>query len=338
MILKKLIAECREFGGTDIHIKSNRVVVCRSADNFIKMGARFIPHMTTEKIKEIILKEVILNREEYERIRDFREGMINIDTTCHFSDENIRINIYSDFQGLNVAVRVLPTNIPSMVDLRLPPIVQKFTSLEHGLVVISGPTGSGKTTTIASMLQDIARKAAKHIVTIEEPIEYKLRPERAIVTQREVGLHVGSFAEGLREALRQDPDVILVGELRDADTITTALQAAETGHLVFTTLHAASTSEAIDRFSQFFPAERNHEIRIQLANCLRAVVAQKLFPLANQNSHKQVAAFEVMINTDAIKAVIRSGKTFHLKDYMNLNEGMFTMESSIKGLKNKCLI
>lgn len=331
----------KDISVSDIHFKTGQPV-------FIRKHGKIFPIdndiMDINAIKDILLhrSSINLSYEEEKSIRDFFAGnskatIINIDTTLA-SSTNCRINIYSDSNGLNLAIRILPNKIPAMKELRLPPVVQQFTTLKSGLVVVSGPTGSGKTTTLASILDNISENQAKHIITIEDPIEYHIPSKKSIITQREIYLHVNSFADGLKEALRQDPDIILVGEMRDAETISTAMQAAETGHLVFTTLHAGSTVEAIDRFSQYFDPIRHIEIRQQLANCLQGIVAQKLLKSKNDSISDRVAAFEVLLPTDAIKNTIRTGKSFRLKDYMNRNDGMITMEESIKGLKYKNLI
>lgn len=203
------------------------------------------------------------------------------------------------------------------------------------MVIITGPTGSGKTTTLAALLDAINAESPVHIITIEQPIEYQFQMKRAVISQREVGRDCISFLEGLRASLRQDPDVILIGEMRDAETITTALAAAETGHLVFTTLHSANAVEAIDRLVQYFPATRHQEIRNELANSFLAIAAQKLLPSRNGG---RVAAFEVLLSTDSTKNVIRSSQGFRVQDYMHRDEGMQTMAESIRGLRNKHLI
>ncbi len=339
--LSSLIKHGRKIDATDIHLKSEMPIFYRQYGD-IKILDNDILH--TNNIANLILSgEITLSQDDIKKIKNmslkntYFHHELNIDTTC-MTAPNCRINIYTDINGVNLAIRLLPETIPTMEQLRLPPVVQNFTCLHSGLVVISGPTGSGKTSTLASMLNEIAVNQKKHIITIENPIEYKLKSSQSIVTQREVKAHVMDFADGLKEALRQDPDVIMVGEMRDAETIVTAMQAAETGHLVFTTLHAGDTTEAVDRFSQYFPAERNLEIRNQLANCLQGIVAQKLLPAATQGKFKQVAAFEVLLATDAVKNTIRTGKSFHLKDYMNRMNGMISMAESLAGLKNKNLI
>lgn len=325
----------RKISASDIHIKTGQAILYRCNGQIQK---EYEP-MTIDDIKKLALNgEINLTPADRGRITGFIAGnCLNIDTSCH-GDINCRINIYSDLYGMNLAIRLLPQKIPSMQNLRLPQAIQNFTRFESGLIVISGPTGSGKTSTLAAILNEIATTQQKHIITIEDPIEYRLTSCVSIVTQREVGTHTASFAEGLREALRQDPDIILVGEMRDAETMLTAMQAAETGHLVFSTVHAGNVIEAIDRFSQYFPSERNSEIRAQLANCLQGVVAQKLLKAADNSTYSRVAAFEILLPTDAIKNTIRTGKSFKLKDYMNRADGMVTMEEAIAGLKNKKLL
>lgn len=325
----------RKISASDIHIKTNQAILYRCNGQIQKE----YDLMTIGDIKKLTLNgEIQLTPAERGKITGFIPGnRLNIDTSCH-GDINCRINIYSDLGGINLAIRLLPEKIPTMQELRLPQAIQNFAGLESGLIITSGPTGSGKTSTLAAILNEIATTQQKHIITIEEPIEYRFTSYKSIITQREVGIHTASFADGLREALRQDPDIILVGEMRDAETMLTAMQAAETGHLVFTTLHAGNVIEAIDRFSQYFPAEHNNEIRAQLANCLQGVVAQKLLKAADNSTYSRVAAFEILLPTDAIKNTIRTGKSFKLKDYMSHADGMMTMEESISGLKNKKLL
>ena len=222
-----------------------------------------------------------------------------------------------------------------MQELRIPGPLQDIRHRKHGIVIITGPTGSGKTTTLAALLDAINAESPVHIITIEQPIEYQFQMKRAVISQREVGRDCISFLDGLRASLRQDPDVILIGEMRDDETITTGLAAAETGHLVFTTLHSANVVEAIDRLVQYFPATRHQEIRNELANSFLAIAAQKLLPSRNGG---RVAAFEVLLSTDSTKNVIRSSQGFRVQDYMHRDEGMQTMAESIRGLRNKHLI
>lgn len=327
------IDNAKKLGITDIHIRTGKELIGRKEGKIEKIGNGQV--FSQNNIIEMIEQSKLnLSVEDMAKIK--KAEFTSIDTSCKFC--NARVNVFKDINGIGLAIRILSEDIPSMDALRLPPTVKNFVTYESGLVIISGPTGSGKTTTLASLLNEISKHQQKHIITIEDPVEYKIPSVSAVslVTQRNVGIDCDSFASGLRDALRQDPDVILVGEMRDAETITTAMQAAETGHLVFSTLHASNVVEAVDRFSQYFPAERNSEIRLQLANCLQGIVAQKLLPGADKIN--RVAAFEVMLATDAIRAVIRSGKTYQLRDYMHRDAGMNSMDECIQGLCNKHLI
>lgn len=231
-----------------------------------------------------------------------------------------RCNIFRHSGGTGIAMRLIPSAIPHMNDLRIPASVKRLSMEQHGLIIISGPTGSGKTTTIASLINNINAKRACHILTIENPIEYRFPQGQAIVSQREIGTHCSDFSSGLKAAMREDPDVILVGELRDADTVSTALAAAETGHLVFATLHAANVIEAIDRLPQYFPASARKQVHHELANSFRGIIAQRL--ITNMDSSRQ-AIFEVLLRNDATVNIIRNNEAHKLADYMT-HDGMQT--------------
>ena len=218
-----------------------------------------------------------------------------------------RINLFRQQGAWSAAIRLLNDHIPELGELGLPPVVAEFPSYSQGLVLITGETGSGKSTTLAAILNQINRNEAKHILTLEDPIEYVYTPARCVINQREVGKDTQSFASGLRAALREDPDVILVGEMRDLETIETALTAAETGHLVFGTVHTSSAADSIDRIVDVFPAGRQQQIRLQLSMTLRAVLSQQLLPRASGGG--RVLACEVMRVNGAIRNLIREGKT-----------------------------
>jgi twitching motility protein PilT len=217
-----------------------------------------------------------------------------------------RLNVFMDRESLAAAFRVIPHELKTLEELGLPETLADLTVLPRGLVVVTGPTGSGKSTTLAAMSDEINRKRSDHIITIEDPIEFLHRHKRCIVNQREIGTDAISFAAALRAALRQDPDVILVGEMRDLETVGTALTAAETGHLVFGTLHTQSASSTIDRIIDVFPAEQQDQIRTQIAGSLQAVVTQALLPTADGQS--RVAALEILVPDDAIRNLDRQGK------------------------------
>ncbi|RYD81197.1 MAG: PilT/PilU family type 4a pilus ATPase, partial [Verrucomicrobiaceae bacterium] len=226
-------------------------------------------------------------------------------------------------------LRLIPREMMTLEAIGLPTAVRQLLSLPRGLILVTGPTGSGKTTTLAAMLDVINATSDSHIITIEDPIEYFHDHQQGIVNQREVGVDVPSFAEGLRRALRQDPDVILVGEMRDLETVETAITAAETGHLVFSTVHTTGAARTVDRIIDAFPAEQQAMVRTQLSTNLKAVVSQLLLPRLDGKG--RVAAFEVMINTPAIGALIRDGKTFRIPSEIQTGTkfGMVSLEANL---------
>jgi twitching motility protein PilT len=243
----------------------------------------------------------------------------------------IRGNAFRQRGEVAVALRIIPRAIPSFDDIRLPASVRGFAALRQGLVFVTGPTGSGKSTTLASIIDAVNMTRALHILTIEDPIEYMHDHKRAAVSQREVGEDTDSFAHALRSALREDPDVILVGEMRDLESIRFALTLAETGHLVFATLHTNDTSQAIDRLVDVFPAEQQPQIRVQLANTLTGVVYQRLMPRLGGG---MVAAHEVLIANSPVRNLIKEGKTNQLRNQLvtGQNVGMQTLELSLNEL------
>ncbi len=248
-----------------------------------------------------------------------------------------RINLFRQQGAISAAIRILSEQIPELDSLGLPPAVQSLPNLKRGIVLVTGETGSGKSTTLAAMLNRINQTASKHIITLEDPIEYIYRPNRCLINQREVGTDTDSYESGLRAILREDPDVILIGEMRDLITIDTALTAAETGHLVFATLHTNSAPDSIDRIVDVFPELRQKQIRMQLSTTLMAVLSQQLLP---KKSGGRVAACELMMVTPAIRNLIREGKTPQIASSMATSaaEGSVTMDNSIIALYRKGLI
>ena len=241
----------------------------------------------------------------------------------------VRINLFRQQGHLSAAVRLLSDHIPPLAELGLPPAVAEFPLLLRGIVLITGETGSGKSTTLAALLDEINRTRGGHLVTLEDPIEYLYTPDRCIINQREIGKDAASYAHGLRAALREDPDILLIGEMRDMDTIETALTAAETGHLVFSTLHTCSAADSIDRMVSVFPQGRQQQIRMQLSMTLRAVVSQQLLPRAA--GHGRVLACEVMIVNAAIRNLIREGKTPQIVNTISTSakDGSITMDNAL---------
>jgi twitching motility protein PilT len=243
-----------------------------------------------------------------------------------------RVNVYFQRESIGAAFRLIPTELKTLEELGIPESLHVLAEKPRGLVLVTGPTGSGKSTTLAAIIDEINRNRSEHILTIEDPIEFLHRHKRCIVNQREIGPDATSFADALRAALRQDPDVILVGEMRDLETISTALTAAETGHLVFGTLHTQSAPSTIDRIIDVFPAEQQEQVRIQIANSLQGVVTQALLPTADGMG--RVPALEILLPDDAVRNLIRQGKVEQIYSVMQTNtgRGMQTMEQSLGDL------
>ena len=239
---------------------------------------------------------------------------MNRDGTVDFGashlEQRFRVSVYRDRGSMALAVRLLPKHLLTMDEIGIPDSVCGLLNNRQGLILFTGPTGSGKTTSLASMLDSINSASDRHILTIEDPIEYIHEHKRGVVNQREVGTDVPSFLDGIRRGLRQDPDVILVGEMRDLETMEAAVTAAETGHLIFSTLHTTGAARTVDRIIDSFPSHQQGQVRLQLASTLRAVVSQLLLPTADGKG--RVAAFEVLINTPAVAALIREAKLYSL--------------------------
>ena len=249
-----------------------------------------------------------------------------------------RANAYRAVRGYNLAIRMLPDEIPSLQDLSLPSSLAQLTEFPNGLVLFTGPTGSGKSATMAALVAHLNKTRPIHIITLEDPIEFVHERQQAVVRQREVGVHVASFAEGLRDALREDPDVILVGEMRDLETISLALTAAETGHLVFSTLHSNRAANTIDRIVDVFPEHRQAQVRLQLSEALRAVVAQRLLPRADVSA--RIPALEVLRVNHAVAHNIREGRAHQIPSIMQTHreEGMWVLERHLAALVRKGLL
>lgn len=319
-----------EEDASDLHLSVGVPPTLRIKGVLTKLS---IPPLVPEDMEGLV--RAIMDDAQFERVNT--EG--SVDFGFSFRDNNrFRVSVFREKGHLASAIRLLPTKLRSLEEIGLPPAVQEIIRLPRGLVLITGPTGSGKTTSLASMLTVINETSRKHIITIEDPIEYFLDHRQGIVNQREVGVDVPSFSEGLRRALRQDPDVILVGEMRDLETIETAITAAETGHLVFSTLHTTGAARTIDRVIDAFPAGQQEQIRVQMSTNLKAVISQVLLPRADGKG--RVAAFELMITTPSIAALIRDNKSFRIpNDILTGGKyGMVSLESSLVDLYNRRLI
>ena len=261
-----------------------------------------------------------------------------LDFTYQADTIRLRVNVFRQRGVPAAALRLIAGEIPTFESLALPPVIETFANMQQGLVLFTGPTGSGKSTTLAALINQINNTRACHIITLEDPIEFLHQHNKAVINQREVGKDTRSFSAALRSALRQDPDVILVGELRDPDTISTAITAAETGHLVLATLHTSNSPGAVDRIIDSFPGHQQQQIRTQLADTLRAIVAQRLLPKKDETG--RVVVCEVLIGTSGVKNLIREGKIHQIPTQMETgsNVGMQTFDQSLKKLQDMGLI
>jgi twitching motility protein PilT len=284
------------------------------------------PALGEAEASKLVLR--VLGTELAEQLRANKE----VDFSFSWGDRaRFRGNAYHQQGGYALALRMIPYHIPSFEELGLPASIGDLGKLPQGLVLVTGPTGSGKSTTLASVIDSINVNRPCHILTIEDPIEYVHHHKTAVISQREVGVDTDSFPNALRAALREDPDVILVGEMRDLETIQFALTIAETGHLVFATLHTNDAAQALDRISDVFPAERQDQIRVQLAASIQGVVSQRLIPKIGGG---MVAAFEVLLANNAMRNLIREGKTHQIRNVVatNIKSGMRTLEASLSEL------
>jgi twitching motility protein PilT len=309
--------------GTDLHLTPGAVPMMR-------VGGLLQPMPDT---KALIPAET--ERFGLELLRD-RSGLLatskDLDFGFTWRDRaRIRGNVYRQRGTFALALRMIPLRIPTPSELRLPEVLEGFLSAPSGLILVTGPTGSGKSTTLASLVGRINAERSCHIVTIEDPIEYLHRHDRALVDQRQIGDDAESFADALRAALRQDPDVLLVGEMRDLESIQTTLTIAETGHLVLASLHTNDTAQAVDRIIDVFPAERRPLIQLQLASSLQAIVYQRLLPCLDGSTR---AAFEVLIATPAVRNLIREGKTRQLRNMLltGRSDGMQSLEEALSAM------
>ncbi len=308
-------------GASDLHLSIGTPPVYRLHGNLMRIGNDPLMPVVTEQIVEEVLTEEQLEAFQENGELDFSYSIANV--------SRFRVNAYRQRASISLAFRVVPPNVPTIEQLKLPPILKTLCQKPQGLVLVVGPTGSGKSTTLASMINHINLTEKKHIITLEDPIEYLHRHNNSIIDQREIGFDTMSFANGLRAALRQDPDVILVGELRDLETISTAITAAETGHLVFGTLHTSDAPATIDRIIDVFPPGQQAQIRIQLASELVSVISQRLFPTPQNDGRR--AALEIMINNSAVQNLIRNEKIYQIPSIIQTSkaQGMQTMEGAI---------
>lgn len=325
-----LLKQGVSLGASDIHITRNSEPIARVKGKFIKLSEDIL---TKEDTKEMVTQ--IADEERLQIIEKI--GELDFSTTLE-DGTRFRVNAYKQKGSYALAIRIINSKVPSFEELNLPETLKTFTEKHKGLVLVTGPTGSGKSTTLASLIDMINQNRQAHIITIEDPIEYVHNHKRSIVNQREIGIDSKSFHSALRAILRQDPDVILIGEMRDSETISIALTAAETGHLVFSTLHTIGSAKTIDRIIDSFPPDQQQQIRTQLSTVCEGIISQQLLPTADGNDI--VAVTEVMVSTPAIRNLIRENKTFQIQNTMQtgLSKGMHTMDQDLIKLYKQGII
>jgi twitching motility protein PilT len=325
-----VLIEVIERNASDLHLTAGSPPMVREHGALHPLDFAML---TPQSVREIIYS--ILTNDQRQKL----ENEWQVDLAYSIPGKaRFRVNVYFQRASLGAAFRLIPSEMPALGSLGLPPVLEDFTKKPRGFVLVTGPTGSGKSTTLAAMVDVINETRQEHIMTIEDPIEFLHRHKKCIVNQRELGGDAKSFALGLKAALRQDPDVILVGEMRDLETIATALTAAETGHLVFATLHTQDTAQTIDRIVDVFPPEQQHQVRVQLSVALQGIVTQTLLPKAD-GTGRTVAA-EVLVPTPAVRNLIREGKTHQIYSALQTGAsvGMQTMDASLADLVRRNVI
>ena len=322
-VMNQLLEAMVENGASDLHIRVGRSPSLRVNGEIVSIDG---PALTEAEAKAMVMDVVPAAQ----------SARLDADGGCDFAfsfrdKTRLRVNAFRGHGGYGMVLRLLPSGMYSLEQLRLPLVVKDLLKRARGLILVTGPTGSGKSTTLASMINWINENQQSHIITIEDPIEYTHPHKQSLITQREVGEDLPTFAEGVRSALRQDPDVILIGEMRDLETIEAAVTAAETGHLVLGTLHTSGATRTIDRIIDAFPASARDQIRAQLSTSLSAVISQCLL---HATDDRRVAAFEIMIRTDGVAAKIREGKTYQLLTDIETGgaRGMRTLDSDLLSL------
>src|SRR5918993_4609971 len=330
MDISKLLTFSAKEGASDCHISAGEPPMIRLHGDLKKLDH---PPLTAEETHALV----------YDMMSDAQRKNFEEKRECDFSFElgdiaRFRVNVFVQNRGLGAVFRNIPTEIIPMEKLGLPPIVRQLCDKEKGLILVTGPTGSGKSTTLAAMVDYLNNTFEGHIITIEDPIEFVHKTKKCLVNQRELGVHTLSFANALKSALREDPDIILVGEMRDLETIQLALTAAETGHLVFGTLHTQSAPQTVDRMIDVFPPEQQGQVRVMLATTLQAVMTQQLVPARDGGG--RIAAAEILIATPAVRNLVREGKIHQLPGTMQVSkkDGMQTMDMALLDIVARGLV
>lgn len=325
-----LLREVVERGASDLHICVGVPPILRIDGQLIPLNYEKFTPMHTQRMMYDILSDEQIQRFEDQWELDFSYSLQQV--------ARFRVNVFKDKGTVAAAFRLIPMKIPTIRELGLPPVLEQIARYPRGLVLVTGPTGSGKSTSLAAMIHQINTERSVHIITIEDPIEYLHQHRMSIINQREVGQDTKEFANALRAALREDPDVILVGEMRDLETMQNAIRAAETGHLVFATLHTNSAAQTVDRVVDQFPVDQQEQIRLMLSNSLQAVLCQQLLPRAGMPG--RVCAMEIMIASPAVRNLIREAKSHQLPSIIQTSAqlGMQTMDQHLRDLYLKGII
>jgi twitching motility protein PilT len=320
-LLEQMVAR----GASDLHVTTNTPPVVRVRGKIERLDG--CPSLTSEDTQQLLYRILSSERQKQLEIKRQLDFSHSIPGLARF-----RVNVYFQRESVAAAFRLIPDELKTLEELGIPASLHQLAEKPRGIVLVTGPTGSGKSTTLAALIDEINRNRNEHILTVEDPIEFLHRHKRCIVNQREIGPDATSFGDALKAALREDPDVILVGEMRDLETISTALTAAETGHLVFGTLHTQSAPSTIDRIIDVFPPEQQEQVRIMIAMSLQGVVTQTLLPTADGTG--RVPALEILLPDDAVRNLIRQGKVEQIYSVMQTNtaKGMQTMEQSLAHL------
>jgi len=324
MEINKLLTYALESGASDLHLSSGSIPMVRINGIMKPLNMS----STTDEDMDSILPQVMSN-DQIAKFKDRKE----IDFSARLDGKGrFRVNFFQQIRGLAAVFRAIPEIPKGFEELSLPPILETMSMFDRGLILLTGPTGSGKSTTLAAMVDHMNQNRECHIITIEDPVEYFHHSNQCLINQRELGASTHSFANALRSALREDPDVILVGEMRDLETISLALTAAETGHLVLSTLHTASAVKAVDRIIDIFPASQKGQIRSMMSESLEAVIAQKL--LQTKDKKGRIPALEIMIATTAIRNLIREDRIYQIPSVMQAGgvEGMQTLDQDLQRL------
>ncbi len=330
MDMIELLRQTVKRGASDLHLTIGRPPVMRISGE-LEPQADF--DMLDAAGAEGLISQIITDEQRKELDEE-----LELDCSYSIADvSRFRVNVFWRNGGMGAAIRAIPNKIPTLQELQLPQVVAKLTELKNGLVLVTGPTGSGKSTTLAAMMDTINKTRKDHIMTIEDPIEFVYDHEKAIINQRELNAHTLSFGNALKHVLRQDPDVVLVGEIRDLETIASAITIAETGHLVFGTLHTMGAAQTIDRIVDVFPSYQQQQIRMQLAGGLRAVISQTLLP---KKGGGRTAAREIMIVNQAVASLVREGKTHQIYGQLQTGaaDGMVTLEMDVARLLSRDMI